>query len=200
MTTLRRERLKSELREEILSAARDLFVKEGYETVSMRKIAGKVGCAPGTLYLHFQDKDAILSAICIETFAKLDARMEAIANDKGDPLERLRRGGRTYIQFGLDHPQHYLVTFGISGAAAFHEEHAKQAGFRCFSCLRRGVQDCVDAGLLRKTDVEEVAQSLWAAMHGLVMLLITKGAFPFVEQSRLIDSVLDMSIEGIRAR
>src|SRR5882724_11178881 len=94
MVTQRRERLKTELREEILAAARDLFVTEGYPSVSMRRIAESVGCAPGTIYLHFEDKAAILSAICIETFAKLDKRMEAIEKDGGDPLDRLRRGGQ----------------------------------------------------------------------------------------------------------
>ena len=60
----RRERLKNELRGEILAAARNLFVRNGYASVSMRKIADTVGCAPGTIYLHFTDKDAILQAIC----------------------------------------------------------------------------------------------------------------------------------------
>ncbi|MGH9661467.1 MAG: helix-turn-helix domain-containing protein, partial [Bryobacteraceae bacterium] len=54
MITVRKERLKQEIRAEILSAARDLFVKEGYAAVSMRRIAERVGCAPGTLYLHFR--------------------------------------------------------------------------------------------------------------------------------------------------
>src|SRR6516165_5725081 len=115
MATPRRERLKQELQEEILAAARELFVKQGYPAVSMRAIAERVGCAPGTLYLYFKDKDSILAAICIETFSKLDKLMEAIANDKSDPVERLRRAGRQYIQFGLSHPEHYFLTFAIAG-------------------------------------------------------------------------------------
>src|SRR5436190_1018298 len=176
----RRERLRQELREEILEVARDLFVTEGYANVSMRKIAERVGCAPGTIYLYFEDKDAILSAICIETFAKLNQRMEAIRNDQGDPLERLRRGGRTYVQFALDHPHHYLVTFGLTGAARFQNDDARKAGQYSFDCMRQCVRLCIEAGLLRKDDVDEVAQSLWACLHGLVMLLITKSEFPFV--------------------
>jgi AcrR family transcriptional regulator len=200
MVTARRERLKQELRDEIIAAARDLFVTEGYANVSMRKIADHVGCASGTIYLHFQDKDSILSAIVIETFAKLNKRMEAIRNDKGDPLERLRRGGRAYVEFALDHPYHYLVTFGLAGAERFKSDDAHKAGEYSFDCMRQCVRQCVDAGLLRKNDVEEVAQSLWATMHGVVMLLIGKSHFPFIEQSRLIDSVLDISMEGIRKR
>jgi len=200
MVTQRRERLKTEIREEILSAARDLFVTEGYPNVSMRKIAQSVGCAPGTIYLHFKDKASILSAICIETFAKLDKRMEAIEKDGGDALERLRRGGRAYAQFAIDHPNHYLVAFGASGPAASKDEAAKQAGFHSFECMRNCVRRCVDAGALRITDVEQVAQTLWASVHGVAMLLITKPGFPFIEQNRLIDSVLDVAIEGIKRR
>ena len=64
MVTARRDRLRQELRDEIIAAARDLFVTEGYANVSIRKVADRVGCAPGTIYLYFEDKDSILSAIC----------------------------------------------------------------------------------------------------------------------------------------
>lgn len=200
MAIARRERLKQELREEILAAARGLFVKEGYGSVSMRKIAETVGCAPGTLYLYFEDKAAILSAICVETFNKLDKRMEAIANDEGDPLDRLRRGGRAYIQFGLDHPHHYWLTFGYHGHEWSKDEEAKQAGMQSFSCLRSCIGACIEAGKLRGSDVDEMAQAVWACVHGLVMLLIAKPDFPFIEQNRLIDRVLDITFDGIRKR
>jgi AcrR family transcriptional regulator len=198
MVTARRDRLKQEIREEILDAARQLFVREGFEAVSMRGIADRVGCAPGTLYLHFRDKGAILHAICAETFARLDKHMEAIANDSGDPLARLRRGGRMYVQFGLDHPEHYFLTFAVAGRGPFKNKELLESGRQSFDCLRRGVAACKDRGQLRIEDVDEVAQSLWSAMHGVVMLLISKPEFPFVERNRLIDGVLDMCIEGIR--
>ena len=200
MATARRDRLKQELRDEILDAARSLFVRHGYESVSVRKIAEKCGCATGTLYLHFADKDAILSAICLETFAKLEKRMRAIANDTGDPLENLRRSGRQYIQFGLDHPHHYIVTFGMEPREHVKDDATKQAGRGSFDCLRNVVKKCLDAGQLRSTDFEAAVQSIWAASHGLVMLLITKPGFPFVEQTRLIETLLDITIEGVRAK
>lgn len=201
--TARRERLRVELRQEILDAARELFVQEGYEAVSMRKIADKVGCAAGTIYLHFEHKDSILSAIAAETFARLDRHMDALAQDvSSDPLERLRRGGRRYIEFGLAHPQHYLVAFfGQS-----HHQQAKPdmealaAGLHSFNCLRQVVRQCVDAGLTASQDVEQISQIVWLNTHGVVMGLITMHDFPFIEQSRLIDASLDMTIEGIRKR
>ena len=107
----RRAREKEGLREEILDAARTLFVKDGYESVSIRKIAEKVEYAPGTIYLYFKDKAEILDKICEDTFAKLIVRLEAIDKDKSAPLDKMRRAIRTYIQFGLDHPHHYVLTF-----------------------------------------------------------------------------------------
>src|SRR5712691_5405342 len=93
----RRARQKESIREEILDAARTLFVKEGYESVSIRKIADKVEYAPGTIYLYFRDKADILDRICEETFGKLIVRLQAIEHDSAAPLDKLRRGLRTYI-------------------------------------------------------------------------------------------------------
>src|SRR2546428_11503586 len=98
-TTERKARHKADLKQEILDAARALFVKEGYESVSIRKIADKIEYAPGTISLYFREKAEILDRICEETFAKLLLKMNAIKQDTAPPLDKLRRGLRTYIQF-----------------------------------------------------------------------------------------------------
>ena len=193
----RRAREKQNIREEILDAARTLFVKDGYEHVSMRKIAEKVEYAPGTIYLYFKDKAEILERLCDETFAKLEMRMQAIHADPSSPLDGLRRGLRTYIQFGIDNPNHYIVTF--TQAKQLPNDHQPQAGQRCFDKLRAAVGRCVEAGQLNCEDVEEVAQALWAGAHGVTTLLITC-SFPFIEPNRLIDRVVHILIEGIRKR
>jgi AcrR family transcriptional regulator len=194
----RRAREKEDIREKILDAARTLFVKEGYEQVSMRRIADKIEYAPGTIYLYFRDKAEILERLSDETFAKLEHKMRAIHADPSSPIDGLRRGLRTYIQFGIDNPNHYIVTF--VQAKQLPPGHQPKAGQRCFDYLRAAVQSCIDAGQLNCDDAEEVAQALWAGAHGLVALLITCNAFPFIEQNRLIDRVVHILIEGIRKR
>src|SRR5215471_18231033 len=193
----RRAREKANIREDILDAARTLFVKEGYERVSMRKIAEKIEYAPGTIYLYFRDKAEILERLCDETFAKLMQRMRAIHDDHSNPLEGLRRGLRTYIQFGIDNPNHYIVTF--VQAKQLPQEEQSKTGEQCFDNLRAAVRRCIEAGQLNCEDVEEGAQAIWAAAHGVVTLLITCN-FPFIEQSRLIERVVSIVIEGIRKR
>jgi AcrR family transcriptional regulator len=77
----RREREKQGIREEILEAARKLFVTEGYENVSIRKIAERIEYSPGTIYLYFQDKADILAQVNEETFSRLERKLAAINHD-----------------------------------------------------------------------------------------------------------------------
>src|SRR5579864_4603435 len=95
----RRAREKKFLREEILDAARELFLKHGYENVSMRKIADKIEYSPTTIYLYFQDKAEILHTLCEETFSRLSKIMVEIEHGPGDPISRLRQQGVAYIRF-----------------------------------------------------------------------------------------------------
>lgn len=192
----RRARARDFSREEILDAARQMFVTQSYEAVTIRKLASGIGCAPGTIYLHFADKAEIFDALCAETFSRLSQRLTAIEKDDDDPLECLRRGGRAYLGFALEHPGHYMVTFVMAPKAP--GDRKMQAGLQCFGNLIRMVQRCAEAGQLRVTNVDEVSQVLWTALHGLASLLITHSQFPFVEQSRLIERDLDILIAGIR--
>src|SRR5712691_9823525 len=101
----RRAREKKELRQEILDAASELFVREGFENVSMRRIADKIEYSPTTIYLYFKDKAELLEQVCAETFSRLVQRLTKINEQPGEPLEKMRRGLLAYIQFGLENPQ-----------------------------------------------------------------------------------------------
>ena len=196
----RRAREKEGLREEILDAARTLFVKDGYESVSIRKIADKIEYAPGTIYLYFHDKAEILDRICEETFSKLLRKMEAIQHDTTAPLDKLRRGLRTYIQFGLENPNHYVLTFIQAKAHLQSRSVFETTCKKAFACLRQCVQESIDAGLLVSNDGDELAQTLWAGIHGLTSVLITCTGFPFVEQNRLVDRMVQTLVEGVRLK
>jgi AcrR family transcriptional regulator len=196
----RKARQKENLRQEILDAARDLFAHQGVESVSMRKIAERIEYSPATIYLYFSDKNEILKTLCDETFSRLQQKTQAIKEDKSEPLDSLRRGLRAYIEFGLQNPNHYMVTFVLAGPA-LHEPQKHQvldSGQRCFNNLRGMVRKCIEEGLFRIDDVEEASQVLWAGIHGITTLLITKPDFPFVEQTRLVERVVEVLVEGVR--
>src|ERR1700739_2308856 len=106
----RREREKSETRGKILDAARELFVSEGYEGVSMRKVAEKIEYSPTAIYVHFADKNELFHELCRQDFARLMEVMKS-AEMSSDPVEQLRQIGRNYVAFGVNFPNHYIFMF-----------------------------------------------------------------------------------------
>lgn len=193
----RKLREKQELRREILDAARELFVKEGYGSVTVRQIAEKIERAPGTIYLYFEDKAELFETLCEETFAKLDKKLQPLRIDEGDPREALRKALRWYIEFGLEHPSDYIVTFIWR---ADPKRRSLAAGLRTFENLRHCVRRVAEAGYLAGNNVEAFSQALWAGIHGVTSLLITRQGFPFIGRERLIEQVLDMLLQGALKR
>jgi AcrR family transcriptional regulator len=197
----RKARQKTHLRQEILVAAGELFVKEGYENVSMRRIAEKIEYSPTTIYLYFKDKAELLEQLCNDTFSRLIAQFTGIFDQPGDPVERLKRGLTAYIQFGLENPHHYRATFLLTVPEDFDKSKYSRPdspGMQAFDFLRRCVFDCVSAGRFQGTDTELISQTLWTGAHGVTSLLITHyRGFPWVDRGLLIRSVVDTLIRGV---
>ena len=197
----RKLRQKKFLRQEILDAASELFVKEGFENVSMRRIAEKIEYSPTTIYLYFKDKAELLEQVCSETFARLSAHLTRILEQSGDPQERLKRGLIAYINFGLENPHHYRATFMMPKPEGFDRQKYSRPdspGIQTFDFLRRSVYDCIAVGEFRISDPEIISQTLWSGVHGVTSLLIIhdKG-FPWVEKKQFIPFVVDTLISGV---
>jgi AcrR family transcriptional regulator len=198
----RRAREKKELRQEILDAARDLFVREGFENVSMRKIAEKIEYSPTTIYLYFQDKADLLDCLCEETLARLVRKQAVLDQTVSDPLERLQRGFRSYIEFGLKYPNHYKVAFMMSRPPDEVERRGRshELGQKAFNHLRTTLALCAEQHLIDVSDLEATAQGLWATIHGLTSLLIAHPKFEWVERDHLVDTLIRNAVYGLRAK
>lgn len=201
----RRARQKDELRRKILRAASELFVNEGIESVSMRKIAERVEYSPAAIYLYFKDKSDLVNSICAETFEELDMRLTALGQEPLSPVEGFLKGCETYVRFGLEHPSHYIFTMCSPeelateqlNPAAYAETHA--LAMKAFDHLRRCVRRCIESGEFRKADVETVAQMSWLSIHGLTAGLVTSATFPFVDREILIKTHLETLVRGLQA-
>lgn len=200
----RRARQRASLRREILDAASQLFVEEGYDRVTMRRVAEKIDYSPTTIYLYFKDKRELFAAICDETFAQLASRLERLRATPGAPgtpgaaLTQLRDGLKAYVEFGTSHPNPYAVTFLQTQEIPPDFAFEQSIGARAFGFFREAVQACVAAGAIRTESVDTTAQALWAAVHGVTSLLITMKGFPFVARATLIDHTIDILIAGLR--
>jgi AcrR family transcriptional regulator len=196
----RKARQKKILRQEILDAASELFVREGYENVSMRRIADKIEYSPTTIYIYFKDKAELLEQVCKETFARLVQRLTKIMEQPGDPVERLKRGLLTYIEFGLENPQQYRATFMLPLPDDFDQQKyykEDSPGMQAFAFLIRGLTECIQAGKMPRMNVELASQVLWAGIHGVTALLIIDEKFPWVGREKVIHSTVDTLVAGM---
>lgn len=195
----RREREREELRQKILDSASALFAAEGYENVSMRKIASDIEYSPTTIYLYFKDKTELLTEICEITFADLIREMDSIRKDENSPLSRLKLTIRKYVEFGLAHPNHYELTFTAPRPAEMTEDYdyEESNGKKAFEGMAGMVCDCIESGDLKNTDVMKTSQVIWAMCHGVVSLLSAHKDFPFAETEELIDASVNILMEGI---
>jgi AcrR family transcriptional regulator len=178
-TKERREREREELRTKILDAARELFASEGYEAVTMRKIAERIEYSPTAIYLHFKDKEAVLREICDADFGALAHGFSAIARIP-DPRERLMATGNAYAEFGLSHPNHYRLMFMTPHPPLSPEDSAIERGNPeqdAYAFLRGTLAEALAGGRLRPglDDLDLLTQTVWAAVHGVVSLEIAKG-------------------------
>jgi AcrR family transcriptional regulator len=198
------ERERSETRQSILDAARELFAESGFEAVSMRKIAARVGLTPTAIYFHFHDKRALFIELCRGDFLSLAHEFAAIARIP-DPVERLRRTGYAYIDFAMAHPNHYRLMFMSPAPTIGAEEMPDYRGNPeqdAYAFAQLTVGDAIAAGRLgpQYADVEQVTQIVWAAAHGVVSLHIAKASDPFVQWGDVratARALVDITIHGL---
>jgi AcrR family transcriptional regulator len=184
------------LRQRILDAAETILVEEGYESLSMRRLAEAIEYAPSTIYGYFRDKKAILGAVLERTTRLLTEALARAAATPG-PLTRLRMLGRAYVEFGFDYPRQYEVLFVLRGATVPVIE--TPAFCAAVDCFREAVSEGVRTGAFRRCVPEETAQAFWAACHGIVSLVLTQSdRFTFADHDQLLEAMLTLQIEGLR--
>ena len=200
----RREREREEVRTRILDAARDLFLAEGYDAVTMRRIAERVEYSPTAIYFHFRDKDALIRELCETDFRALAKQFTAISAIT-DPIERLRRTGLAYFEFAMQYPNHYRLMF-MTPHPPLDPESVKIAQGDpledAYAFLRHVVSECVAMGRVRPdfADVELVSQTMWAGVHGVVSLQIAKSSDAWVDWrpiQKRVETMIDVLIAGL---
>ncbi len=192
----RRERQKAETRQSILNAARDLFVADGIEATTMRAIASKIGYTATAIYHHFRDKDALIEELCMADFTALGKAMHSIGQI-ADPVERLRTLGIAYAGFALANPSQYRFMFMTpqrhqpdnSNECPVHSPDEDAYEF---------VFQTVSEGILAKRfrpeldNPHELAQMMWAGVHGVVSLWLTHADDPFIQWHPPLDTIHSM--------
>jgi len=185
-------------RAEILEAAERIFVADGYEGATIRKIADEVGVSSTALYMHFPDKGCILLEISERTISLLLERNRDIAAKPVDAGARVRQMLDSYMRWGLEHPNAYQLVFsGPNPVSPDKGETVADLSARCYEIFSGVVREVAAEGRLRTGTADSAAQALWAACHGVVMLLITRPGFDWAPTDELLSVTLDGLMHGL---
>ncbi len=160
-----------ELRKRILDAASRLFGKEGYENVSIRRIAEEAGCSQMAMYRHFPDKSALIRHLCIELYQQFTIQLHEKLDFLPDPKERLRQALRGFVLLSHKNPHHYRLTFLVPTLDPQAGEIREAVANPAISYFRQTLKLALPEGTSDEL-VEERLHQILATLHGMTIMLI----------------------------
>lgn len=183
-----------QLRDDLIEAAGALMAETGDPAAAtIRAVARRAGVTAPSVYLHFDDREALVEAVLTRRFDDLAAAVRSAIDGlpaSASPVEVVRAGCRGYVGWGLAHPGHYRALFGVTESVT---REAGEAGGRALGLLVEGIADCQRAGAARSGDPFHLACLAWTAMHGMVVLRLLSPNFPW----QPIDTMLDDALDGL---
>jgi AcrR family transcriptional regulator len=183
------------LRDEILDAATELLLGIGHaKGVSVRSVAERVGVTPPSIYLHFQDKDALLDAVCARYFEKLDEEMQRVSAVQPSTVDVLRAQGLAYVRFAIENPELYRIA--TMGEWKSNSSVDAALASSAFEHMCATVLALITEGVFPAGDATGIALELWSAAHGVASLLIAKPHLPFGDADAFTDRVLRAVFSG----
>jgi AcrR family transcriptional regulator len=194
--TERKVRAKEELRQTIIDAAMAIFVKEGYEKTSIRNIADSIEYSPGTIYLHFKDKDELLFAVHEVAFTRFFQEMAPLLLVP-NPRERLLQMGEIYIRFAYENPELYGLMFMDKAPMNCLEmtDGAWVSGQQALNLLRTTVEQCFQTQNLSEVEIDVYTMTIWSYVHGLTSLGIRERFCVLKDKNYKLDDMLKQSLE-----
>jgi len=189
----KRKLRKAALREEIMNAAAELFAAEGYDSVSMRKIAQRIGYTPMSIYLYFKDKADLLDCVCEQAFAELYHRHERVDAEITDPAERLKAGMQTFIDFALQNPSYYRAIFIRRGEAMPRRDR-----IRVRTTTLKRQQVAAFLGPDATEDETELATQVVMVAENGVATMLTANPKRWAEPAKLVRAVTETVAKGLK--
>jgi AcrR family transcriptional regulator len=200
----RQERDRETVRRAILDAARDLFVTEGFQNVSIRKIAERIEYSPAAIYGYFPSKDDIFFELAEEGFRLLGTPRQPAASmalKALPPLERLRAIFWHFYEFSRDQPQYFALMFVDRSVPRISREYERFAFARQLKeNILDELVDCVRAGALPETVQPAAAmRALSAGLIGVAVLRLSDRLGPGEDADKIAANALDITLAGLKS-
>jgi AcrR family transcriptional regulator len=198
----RQERGREAVRRAILDAARDLFVREGFDRVSMRKIAELVEYSPAAIYGYFPSKDDIFFSLAEEGFRLMHGDQQDLAAlDALPPIERIREFFWRFYVFSREHPQYFALMFVDRSVPRISREYERFAFAREMKdVLLSHAQCAVRSGALPShVAPEAMFRMISTALVGVAVMRMSDRLAPGEDADALAHDILDVTLSGLKA-
>jgi AcrR family transcriptional regulator len=188
----RRLRQKEEVKANILATAWQIVKDDGWESVSIRKIADAIEYSVPVIYDHFQNKEAILWEFAKEGFRMLSKRIQQAKDKSGDPEEQLKAIADAYWNFAFKNKEYYQLMFGLGMPGCEIEKcFPERGGFRSL------VMEPITAIIAKSKNPDANPclkyYTFWSILHGLISIKSMRNPNAFEEVNKL---VMDDAIAG----
>jgi len=197
----RQERDREAVRRSILDAARELFVTEGFQNVSIRKIAERIEYSPAAIYSYFAGKDDIFFALAEEGFRLLCSGTPSGNGAARTPLEQVRSRFERLYEFSCEQPQYFALMFLERSVPRISREYERFAFAREIKGqIQAELQACIDAGDLPATlEPSAAMRMLTVGLLGISVLRLSDRLAPSEDADLLAADILDVVFAGLRS-
>ena len=192
---------KGNVREDLIEAAERLLQEEGLAALSVRRVAREVGVVPSAVYNHFENREALLTAVAADGYQRLEQLGNKMERSLTAPEQTLRDLARAYLRFAAENPNLYRLMFSAEVVAYRNNPEFERASDSSFGRLTNWWygQGYFDP---KKSAVEyPYALGVWSIMHGAAMQMIDGLVAVDTNKNaainKLADTIMGVLIEGV---
>ena len=185
------------LRREIIDVSKELLLKEGFAKLSMRKIANRAGVTATSIYLYFKNKDELLLALVEESIERLTSALKEAIDPDADPVRQLENLTRAYVDYALENPQEYEIIYMVRpGEMPKYPREKFQQVRDIYEMIASIIRSGIEKHLLDVDDPMISAYTIWAQLHGVVSVVLSKRLDTRIPKQPFLDHAIDQIIHG----
>lgn len=191
----------TDLRERLLQSARVLLLDKGHRDFSLRGVARKTGVSATSVYIYFENRDHLIHTLMERSIDKLNTRFREVSQKYDDPLERLKQFAQTYINYAMQHPREYQIIYLVSPEemSRYPREKFRKARIG-YELLTETIEEAVTKGILEESDPRTAAYSIWAQLHGVISVVLSKRLDTRIDQQEFIQQATSHILHGFQMR
>ncbi|MCW9705973.1 TetR/AcrR family transcriptional regulator [Fodinibius salsisoli] len=192
---------KQNLKLQIIEAAREVLLSEGYRNLSLRKIARKIGVSATSIYLHFEGKDNLVHSLIEAAIERLNESLKLALPEKGGPINKLEKLAWAYVNFALTHPREYQIIYLVSSdeMTRYPKEKFRKAR-KGYKLVLQVLQEGIAEGIVDEKKPRIASYTFWAQLHGVLSVVLSKRLDTRIDQEEFIEEAIDHIISSYRQK